>query len=43
MFRSSGKFELLDRIFPKLKRSGHRKINYKIKLDKNKLINPDFS
>ena len=24
MFRSSGKFELLDRIFPKIKRSGHR-------------------
>merc|ERR1712012_633529 len=24
MFRSSGKFELLDRIFPKMKRSGHR-------------------
>ena len=23
-FRASGKFELLDRIFPKLKRSGHR-------------------
>ena len=26
MLRASGKFELLDRIFPKLKRSGHRKI-----------------
>ena len=24
LFRASGKFELLDRIFPKLKRSGHR-------------------
>ena len=24
LYRSSGKFELLDRIFPKLKRSGHR-------------------
>lgn len=24
IFRASGKFELLDRIFPKLKRSGHR-------------------
>jgi len=24
LFRSSGKFELLDRIFPKIKRSGHR-------------------